>query len=58
MAFARLPKEVRAQLGWRHGSEPALWDSRQDGGQFFHLTRALDIVGIREISRLGRNRHD
>lgn len=58
MAFARLPKEVRKRLGWRRGSEPALWDCRQAGDQVVHLTRALDIVGIREISRLGRNRHD
>lgn len=58
MAFARLPEDVRRQLGWRRGSKSTLWDTREVGGQVYHLTRALDIVGIRDISRLGRNRHD
>ena len=58
MAFTRLPEDVRRQLGWRRGSKPSLWDAREVGGQVCHLTRALDIVGIRDISRLGRNHHD
>lgn len=58
MAFARLPEDVKQHLGWRLGSKPTLWDPREAGGQVFHLTRALDIVGIRDIARLGSNRHD
>lgn len=58
MAFARLPEDVKQHLGWRLGSKPALWDAREAGGQVFHLTRAIDIVGIRDIARLGSNRHD
>lgn len=58
MAFARLPENVKQHLGWRLGSKPTLWDAREVGGQVFHLTRAMDIVGIRDIARLGSNRHD
>jgi hypothetical protein len=51
MVFARLPPPVRAQLRWRDGE---LWNAI---GDKCYLTRALDIVGIREISHLGK-KHD
>lgn len=50
MAFARLPQRVRVNLAWSDGS---LWNSPRDD-KTFYLTRALDIVGIREIQRLGK----
>ncbi|MBV5309628.1 hypothetical protein [Chromatium okenii] len=48
MSFARLPPPVRAQLSWCHGE---LWNAISDK---CYLTRALDIVGLREISHLGK----
>lgn len=62
MAFARLPKRTQTQLGWQRGKESCLWDRRdyEEGQKIkpFHLTRALDIIGIHEIARLGRKQHD
>lgn len=51
MAFARLPESVRKSLGC--GSQNQLWQTHTLEDQTYHLTRALDIIGIREISRLG-----
>lgn len=63
LAFDRLPPNVRDTLAWPPGastgeSESPLWRSLGGKADEFHLTRALDIVGIREISRLGKKRHD
>ena len=49
MAFARQPDEVRSTLG-----EP-LWRALDEG---LYLTHALDIIGVREIARLGNKKHD
>ncbi|BCU08288.1 Cas10/Cmr2 second palm domain-containing protein [Allochromatium tepidum] len=51
MAFARLPESVRARLAWNDG---ALWKPTAQGDQTFYLTRALDIIGLREIEHLGK----
>ncbi len=52
MAFARLPDSVRAPLAWGNGE---LWHPiNANDNRTFHLTRALDIIGIREIGSLGR----
>ena len=51
MAFARLPDSVRSRLAWKDG---ALWKPIAQGDQTFYLTRALDIIGLREIEHLGK----
>lgn len=51
MAFARLPESVRSRLAWNDG---ALWKPTAQGDQTFYLTRALDIIGLREIEHLGK----
>lgn len=51
MAFARLPESVRPRLAWKGG---ALWKPIVQGDQTFYLTRALDIIGLREIEHLGK----
>jgi len=51
MAFARLPESVRFRLAWNDG---ALWKPLAQGNQTFYLTRALDIIGLREIEHLGK----
>jgi len=56
LAFGRLPESVQHALGWP--GESGLWQRQGDDKTEFHLTRALDIVGIREIGRLGKKRHD
>ncbi len=48
MAFARLPPAVQAQLS---GQTKTLWHELDD---HYHLTHALDIIGLREISHLGK----
>lgn len=56
MAFGRLPLKARAGLGW---DKDRLWkEVAAARDEKIHLTRALDIVGIREIGRLGKKRHD
>jgi hypothetical protein len=56
MAFGRLPLKSRASLGW---DKDRLWKEVAGArDESIHLTRALDIVGIREIGRLGKKRHD
>jgi len=64
MAFARLPREVRKLVGVPVDSGKAeadkenpiyaLW--KKEGS--FHLTRALDIIGVREISLLGKKKRE
>ena len=51
MAFARLPKSARRRLAW---DDESLWKPIPQGNPGFFLTRALDIIGIREITRLGK----
>ena len=51
MAFARLPKSARRRLAW---GDESLWKPIPQGNPGFFLTRALDIIGIREITRLGK----
>lgn len=54
LAFARLPGGVRATLGeqlW--GELPAREGQSPGKRETQYLTRALDIIGVREISRLG-----
>jgi hypothetical protein len=58
LAFSSLPDAVQAHLGWRHGQEAALWKRLGDDSPPIYLTRALDIIGIREISRLGNKNDD
>lgn len=63
LAFHRLPENVRATLAWpgaSAGESPLcpLWKPLGGEADGLHLTRALDIVGIREIGRLGKKRHD
>lgn len=62
MAFAQLPKRIQTQLGWQRDEKSFLWDIRDyvevPKTKQFHLTRALDIIGIHEIGRLGRTQHD
>ena len=55
MAFARLPERARTLLAWPDVHAPTLW---QDLGDGRYLTRALDLVGIREIARLGKQQND
>lgn len=51
MSFARLRPETRACLGWK---KDELWKFISVDSGPVYLTRALDIVGIREIQRLGK----
>lgn len=53
LAFSGLPGAVRSHLGWGQGQAAALWKPLGKDGPPLYLTRALDIVGIREISHLG-----
>ena len=66
MAFARLPLDVRQALGgndpdpvfWHavgNSSPPATEDKVNPETEKMYLTRALDIIGIREIANLGSN---
>ncbi|WP_295447114.1 hypothetical protein [uncultured Thiodictyon sp.] len=55
MAFARLPKDVQTQLGWAEGK---LWEPLGVGSGAMYATRALDIIGIREIAGLGSKKND
>jgi hypothetical protein len=55
MEFARFPKDIQSKLGWK-GEEPKLWMKADKAGKTFYLTKALDIIGIREIARLGRKK--
>jgi hypothetical protein len=55
LAFARLPPNVRAVLAWGDG---ALWNNIAGEGAPVYLNRALDLIGIREIARLGKPGHD
>lgn len=55
LAFARLPPTVRAPLAWGDG---ALWNNIAGEGAPVYLNRALDLIGIREIARLGKPGHD
>jgi len=54
MAFDRLPDKVKKRLGWPQDHK--LWQKQEVAGKTYYLTRALDIVGIREIKRLGRSK--
>ncbi|MFB1490235.1 MULTISPECIES: hypothetical protein [unclassified Thiocapsa] len=51
MAFARLRPETRACLGWE---KDELWKSVSVDHSPVYLNRALDIIGLREIERLGK----
>ncbi|MCC6135177.1 MAG: hypothetical protein IT491_07350 [Gammaproteobacteria bacterium] len=53
MTFAGLTPDVQAELGWE---QDKLWKSLTMNDQRVHATRALDIIGIREIARLGRKK--
>ncbi len=57
MAFARLREADQATLAWK-GEKHELWAKAKGVGKDFYLTRALDIIGIREINRLGRKKND
>lgn len=48
MAFKRLPQDLQAALG---GNK--LWEELNKDNPSIHATRALDIIGISEIARLG-----
>ena len=50
MVFKRLPPEVQKTLG---GAGGELWRALGDADQSLYATRALDIVGLFEIARLG-----
>lgn len=50
MVFKRLPDDIQSALG---GQEAKLWQALKSDSQVIHATRALDIVGISEIARLG-----
>jgi len=63
LAFDRLPENVRATLAWpgaSAGESPLcpLWKRLGGEADGLHLTRALDIIGLREIRRLGNKHHD
>ncbi len=64
MAFARLPDKVRELIGVPVDSGNAEADNKKPSYTLwknegsFHLTEALDIIGVREISRLGTKRHE
>lgn len=53
MAFDEFSKARRIQLGW---GDECLWKPLSVGNENVYITRALDIVGIGEISGLGRKR--
>ena len=53
MVFDRLPDDIRSALG-SQGAE--LWEGLGSDGRSIYATRALDIVGIWEIARLGRKK--
>jgi hypothetical protein len=55
MAFARLPESARTHLAW---GENGLWTSISQSGDALCLTRALDIIGLREIGRLGKKQDE
>jgi hypothetical protein len=55
MAFARLPHGVRSLLCWEHEK---LWKTLSQGDRSLYLNRALDIIGLREIDRLGKELDD
>lgn len=57
LGFCRLPPIQRKSLGWQNGKdEPRLWAPHGVEHRQVYLTRALDIVDIAEIGRLGRQR--
>jgi hypothetical protein len=61
LAFDRLPERVRDTLAWPGAAaagESPLWKPLGDAADGLHLTRALDIIGLREIRRLGNKHHD
>jgi len=58
LAFAGLAKPLQAKLGWSPEKNPALWKPIGGDDRRVYLTRALDIIGIREIARLGRKKND
>lgn len=53
MAFDRLPDDIRSALGSQRAE---LWEGLGSDGRSIYATRALDIVGIWEIARLGRKK--
>lgn len=55
LAFERLSKPIRSLLEWRDGG---LWRALTTADNGPCATRALDIVGIWEIARLGSKKHD
>jgi hypothetical protein len=59
MAFARFPKEVREALGFSKAPKDGvvvcdLWEEIKGSGGKTYATRAMDIIDIYEIGRLGR----
>jgi len=64
MAFARLPEEVRKLVGVPVDSGNAEADNKKPSYTLwknegsFHLTSALDIIGVREISLLGKKKRE
>lgn len=58
MAFASLPRSIRDLLVWKGERHGSLWTKLPVSEQedlAYYLTRALDIIDILELSRLGRN---
>lgn len=53
MVFKRLPQDVQSALG---GEQRELWQALGSDGKSLYTTRALDIIGISEIARLGRKK--
>ncbi|MCC8994148.1 MAG: hypothetical protein LM550_10780 [Candidatus Contendobacter sp.] len=51
--FAGLPPDVQTELGWE---QDKLWKSLTINDWRVYATRALDIIGIREIANLGRKK--
>jgi hypothetical protein len=46
---------VRSLLCWEHEK---LWKTLSQGDRSLYLNRALDIIGLREIDRLGKELDD
>jgi len=55
MTFDRLDEDIRKTLGWEGRT---LWKDLELNGKSICATRALDVIGIREIARLGRKKDD
>lgn len=56
IAFGRLPETLQSWLGWEGKAQ--LWKKLGAEDEPMHAARALDVIGIWEIARLGRKKHD